>query len=94
MYVLNSNPPRYKEYFIYLIVFAFGKCVTIIDWLSNMKLYVYNILESYRDTIIDNMGNSDIENFLLHMVQCWCACAVVEYNRDLPMVLHCSGIMY
>ena len=40
------------------------------------------------------MKNTGIENLLLHIVQCWCACAVEKYNQSLPLVLYCSGIMY
>ena len=28
------------------------------------------------------------------MLQCWHACAVDKYNKDLPLVLYCSDMMY
>ena len=43
-----------------------------------MKLYAPNIEESYKDTIIGRMVNSVAADLLLHIVQCWCACAVNE----------------
>ena len=39
------------------IVFAFVEGVTIIDWLENMNMYVSDIEESYKDTIIGHLGN-------------------------------------
>ena len=38
--------------------FFFGEVATIIGFLANMKLYVLDILESYKDTIIFYLGNS------------------------------------
>ena len=35
--------------------FAFVEGVTIIDWIANMKMYVLDIEESYKDTNIGNM---------------------------------------
>ena len=43
MLVPNNNPQGYKEHVISFISFYFGEDATIIDWLSNMKLYVSNI---------------------------------------------------
>ena len=40
------------------------------------------------------MGNPGTEDLLLHIVQCWHACAVNEENQDLPLVLYCSHMMY
>ena len=54
-----------------------------------MKLYVSDIEESYKDTIIGHMGNSGTEDSLLHILQCWRECAVNEENLYLPMVLYC-----
>ena len=50
-------------------------------------------LESYNNTIIGNLVNTITADFLLHKVQCWCACAVYKYNWDTPMVMYCSGTM-
>ena len=55
LFISNKNPPVYKEYVIYFIVFAFGEGVTVIYLLENMKLYVSNIVESYEDTIIGHL---------------------------------------
>ena len=78
MIVLNKNPQGYKEHVIQFINFTFGECVTIIDWLKNMKLYLCNIEESYKDTISEIIGNSGTSDLLLHIVHCCCACAVNE----------------
>ena len=59
-----------------------------------MKLYVSYIEEQYKDTIIGHLGNSGTAYLILHRVQCWCACAVIEENRALPMVMYCSHIIY
>ena len=59
-----------------------------------MKLHVYNIEESYEDKIIGNLGNSGTEILLLHILQCWSACAVDEYNWNLHMVLYSLSMMY
>ena len=45
-----------------------------------MELYVSNIEESYNGTIIGNIGNAGTSYLLLHIVQCWRACAVNEEN--------------
>ena len=94
MLVPDKNPQVYKEHVIKFISFDFGDGVTIIDWLSNMKLYVSDIEESYKDTTIGNMENSGTSYLLLHIVQCWRTCAANEENQALPMVLYCSHIMY
>ena len=52
-----------------------------------MKLYVSNIVESYKDSIIGHLVNSGTSDFSLNMVQCWRACTVYEKNRDLSMVM-------
>ena len=52
-----------------------------------MNIYVSDIEESYKDTIIGNTGNSVIEDLLLQILQCWCSCAVDEEKWDLPMFL-------
>ena len=54
----NKNPQGYKEHIISFIDFDFGEGVIIIDWLANMKLYVTDIEESYKYTIIGHLGNS------------------------------------
>ena len=46
-----------------------------------MKLYVYDIEESYKDTIIVNLIHSGREGLLLHIVQYWHACTFSEENR-------------
>ena len=55
---------------------------------------MYNIDESYKDTIIGHLGNSGTVYLVLQIVQCWRACAVDEDKRVLTMVLYCSGIVY
>ena len=87
MLVSNKNLQGYKENVIFLIAFAFEEGVTIIDFLSTMKLYKSDIEESYKDTIIGNPVNSGTANLWLHIVQCWCLCSVDELNWSLPMVL-------
>ena len=44
---------------------------------------MFNILGSYRDTIIGNLGKPYTEDLLLHILLCWHSCAVDEENRDL-----------
>ena len=53
-----------------------------------MKLYVSNIDESYKDTIIENLGNSGIADLILHILQCWCIFIVDELKLDIPIVLY------
>ena len=53
-----------------------------------------NIEESYKGTIIGNMGNSGTSDLLLHILECWSACAVNEGNQALPLVMYCSHMMY
>ena len=76
------------------IDFAFSEGVTIIYWLENMKLSVFNMEESYKDTIIGNMGNSGTSDLVLHIVQCFRACALNEENQDIPLVLYFSHMVY
>ena len=59
-----------------------------------MKLYVSDIVESYKDTIIGNLVNSGTACLLIHTVQCCSVCAVDKDNFDLPIVIYCSGMMY
>ena len=59
-----------------------------------MKLYVSDIEESYKDTIIGHLGNSGTSDLLLQMVQCWRECKVDVENQYLSMVLYCSHMMY
>ena len=63
MLVPNRNPPGYKEHIIYLIEFSFGEGVTTIDCIKNMKLYVSDIVELYKETIIGHLGNPGKELF-------------------------------
>ena len=50
-----------------------------------MKLYVSNIAESYKDTIIGHLVN---------LVIAQRAYVVDKENQPLPMVLYCSVMMY
>ena len=70
MLIQNKNPQGYKEYVIQFIDFYFGEYVTIIDWIENMKLYVYDTEESYKDTIIGHLGNSGTSDLSLNIVKC------------------------
>ena len=87
MLVPCNNPQGYKEHAILFIVFAFGEGGTIIYWLSNMKIYVSNIEESYKYTIIGKMGNSGTAYLLLHIVRFWCVYEVNKEYQALPLVL-------
>ena len=71
MLVPKNDPPGYTEYVISFIVFSFRECVTIIDFLSNMKLYVSKILESYKYSIVGHSGNLGKKILLLHIVHSW-----------------------
>ena len=68
MLVPNKNPKGHKEHVIFIIDFALGEGITIIDLISNMKLYVSDIEESYKDKIIGHMVNSSTTDSLLHIV--------------------------
>ena len=94
MLVPNNNPQGFKEHVPSFIAFEFVEGVTIIDWLSNMKLYMYDSEESYKDTIIGHLGNSGTSDLLLHILQCWHKCANDEENWALIMVLQCLHKMY
>ena len=78
MLVPNNKPQGYKTNIVLFITFAFGEGVTIINWIANMKLYVSDIEESYKYTIIGHLGNSGPEYLLLHIVLWWRECAVNE----------------
>ena len=52
-----------------------------------MKLYVSNIEESYKDTIIGQMRSLVTSYLLLHIVQSGRACVVDKEKRSLPMVM-------
>ena len=54
-----------------------------------MTIYVSNIEESYKDTIIGHLRNSVTEDLLLYMVQFWRACENDEEKWALSMVLYC-----
>ena len=43
MLVPKNKPQGYKENSISFIGVAFEEFITIVDWLSNMKLYVFGI---------------------------------------------------
>ena len=62
--------------------------------MKNLKPYVSDILESYKDTRVVILGNTGTVYFLLQIVQCRSACAVDDDNWSLPVVLYCSEIMY
>ena len=51
---------------------------------------MYDIEESYKDTIIGILRNSGGAYLLLHIVQCWCARSVDEEKWGLPMVFYFS----
>ena len=51
-----------------------------------MKLYVTNIEDLYKDTIIGHLLNPGTSDLLVHIVNYWRACAVNEEKRVLPMV--------
>ena len=78
MLVPNNNPQGYKEHVIQFIVFDFGEEVTIIDCITNMKLYMPDIEEYYKNTIIGHMVNPGTVDLLLLILQCWRACTVNE----------------
>ena len=40
---------------MYFIAFLFEESVTIIGWMTNLKLYVSDIEESYKDRIIGHL---------------------------------------
>ena len=94
MLVANKNPQGYKECVMYVTVFYFGYGDSIIDWLANIKLYVANIEESYKDTIIGHLVISYIAYLLLYIVQYFPKCSVNEEKWDLTMVLYYTVIMY
>ena len=39
-----------------------------------MNIYVSDIEESYKDTIIGHLGDSETVGALLHIVKCWSEC--------------------
>ena len=59
-----------------------------------MKLYLSNIEESYKYTIIGNIGNLGTADLLLHIVNCWSSCEINEEIQDLSLVQYCSHMMY
>ena len=62
--------------------------------LENLKLYLSDIWELYKDTIIGHLVNSGTVDLLLHILKSWSACEVDEEKWALPMVLYFSGMMY
>ena len=52
-----------------------------------MKIYVSDMEELYKDTIIGHLGNSGTSDILVHIVHCWRSYAVDTEKRDLPMVM-------
>ena len=69
MLVANKNPQGCKKHIISFLAFDFVEGVTILDWLKNMKIYLYDIEESYKDTIIGILGNLGTFNLLLRIVK-------------------------
>ena len=59
-----------------------------------MKLYVSDIEESYRDTIIGNMVNSGTADLLLNIAQCMRACTAMEESQYIHLFLYFLHIMY
>ena len=59
-----------------------------------MKVYVFDNEESYKCKIIGHLGNSVTAYVLLHIVQCWHECAVIEEDQAIPVVMYCSHMMY
>ena len=60
-------------------------------------MYVSEILESYKYTMIGHLVKSGTSEFLLHIVQCWSAGEVDEVdevNHAIPMVPYFSVILY
>ena len=49
MFIPSYNKTWYKEHVIYLIVISFIEGVTIVYWLENMNIYVYDMVETYKD---------------------------------------------
>ena len=43
-----------------------------------MNMYVSNIVESYKDTVIGHLGNTGTSYLLLHIVQCCITCEVTN----------------
>ena len=78
MLVPNKNPRRYKEHVISFISFSFGEGAIIIEWIEKIKVYLYNIKESYKYIIIGHIVNSGPVYLLLHIVQFWRECALNE----------------
>ena len=66
----------------------------MIYWMENMKLYVSDIVYSYKDTIVGNLVNSGTSYLLLHIVYSWRSWEVDKYNWYLPMVMYCLGGIY
>ena len=93
MLLPNNKKQGNKEHVISFIAFAFIEVVTVIDWIKSMKLYLCDIEESYKDTIIVHLGNAGTADLLLGILQCWCTCTVNVENSDLPMVLYFSQMM-
>ena len=87
MFFPNKNPPGYKERVISCIWFEFVGVINMIDYPSNVKLYVSNIVELNKDAIIGHMGNLGTSYFLRYIVQYWSVCAVDEDNQDLTMLM-------
>ena len=87
MLVPNHNPQLYKEHIVSFISFSFVEGVTIVDWISNMKLYLSNIYESYKDIIIFYLVNLGTGDLSLHIVNFCIACAVDEDKQSINMFL-------
>ena len=57
------------------------------DWLESMNLYVSNIEELYKNTIIGHLGNSGKAFLSLNIVHFLRICAVGEEKQSLLTVL-------
>ena len=62
--------------------------------MENMKIYVSENVEYYKNTIIGYLGNASTADLLLHIVQRCHICDFYEDNWDTPVVLSCSGMVY
>ena len=48
-----------------------------------MKLFVSDIVKSYKDTFVDHLVNSGPEDLLLRILKCWNSCVVDKENISL-----------
>ena len=71
----KNNPPGYIEHVVYYITFSFGEVVKITDCLENMKIYVSDIVVSYKDKTILHLGNSGSIFVTSHGTVLACMCS-------------------